>query len=115
MIKNIKDLSKVALNAQDVMVMATVKLKKTVLDLSTVENKKDLEGREQLLKLEIIAVGSEVLFKPKDLIEVKDNARINFDILEEVDLGKGWIQEFRVGVFHMNNIEYAISPDNYKE
>ena len=57
MIKKIKDLSKVILNNQDVMLMATVKSKiKSGLDLSGM-NQADLKTTEDLLKLEIVAVG----------------------------------------------------------
>lgn len=116
MIEKIKDLSKVSLNAQDVMLMATVKSKiKSGLDLSAMNNKDKEDSTEELLKTEIIAVGKEVTqFKPKQLATRKLHSSFPYDVLDTQKQGLETI-EFRVAVVHMNNIEYAIDQDNYNE
>lgn len=118
MIKKIKDLKDSILNPQDVMLMITVKLKKSTLDLSGMD-KKDLEDREQLLKMEIVTVGKEVKentdFKPKQIVSTKENTRFAWSLFEEEKLDGGWIKEYRISVIHMNNIEFAVEPRNYKD
>jgi len=113
MVEKIKDLSRVILNNQDVMLMAKVKSKiKSSLDLSSM-NQKDLEDMEELLSTEILVVGSEVTaFTPGQYCIRKPNSPFMYDILKVEKTDALENVEYRVAVLHMNNILFATNFEN---
>ena len=113
MIKKVKDLSKVILNKEDVLVKQIVESKKRSIILSDEQQKKLDEDNVKLISMEIIAKGSSVHFDVGDYIETKGNLRVNFEIVDSVE-ANGIKLEQRVFVIHMNNIEYAVKPENYE-
>lgn len=109
MIGNVKDLSKVILNPQDVLVKATlIKKKETKIILTGLsdEDKADFEEWSAV----IIATGKDVdVFNVGDIVvEFKSNQ------LQSRSLGKEEDAD-RISVIHMNNIEIAATPDNYEQ
>lgn len=116
MVEKIKDLSKVVLNSQDVMLMAMVKSKiKSNLDLSSMAQK-DKEDMEELISTEILAVGCDVkVFTPGQMCIRKPNSPFMYDILKTDKLPTMETVEYRVAVLHMNNILFATDLDNFNE
>lgn len=106
----VKDLSKVILNPQDVMIKALVKTTTASgLDLSLMA-KKDLESLEEVISMVIVARGKDVeVFNTGDYVFIKNGVRMMFEILDAVDT----LQQ-RLFVVSMFNIEYAVNPDNYE-
>jgi len=113
MIEKIKDLSKVVLNSQDVMVVSRVKSKiKSNLDLSSM-NAVDKESMETLIDTKILAVGCDVkVFTPEQMCIRKPNSSFVYDILKTERLDTMETIEHRIAVLHMNNILLATNPEN---
>ena len=111
-IKKVKDLSKLSLNNQDVMIKAIVeipvgKASGLNLDLSHM-NKEDKDAMEKIKSLEIVAKGQEVTgFEIGQYISLKANRYPDYDALTE-DTTE------RIFVFHMNQIAYAINKSDYE-
>jgi len=105
-----KDLSKVSLNSQDVMLKLKVKCSKASelnLDLSAM-NKEDREAMEEILSITIVAVGKEVTeFKVGQLASLKSERHLPaYDALNED-------KTERAVVLSQSMISYAIdSPEN---
>lgn len=112
MIQKIKDLSKVSINAQDVMLLVTVETKKANglnLDLSAM-NKQDLDELEKIISVEVITSGVEAsIFKKGQIVSMKNNSQLGaYDSLTE-DTTK------RVVVVNMVSIAYGVNMDNYEK
>lgn len=111
MITKIKDLKKIFLNREDVMIKALVKKKvSSGLVLPDSVDQKAMEAFEEILAIEIVAKGINVdEFEVGQYISLKSNVRMNYDLLNP-----GVAPEERVSVIHKNNIEFAINKENYE-
>jgi len=117
MIKKVKDLSKVTLNKEDVLIEAMVKVKKSSgLDLSAMDDKSKKEYTEktqEVLDMTILAKGENVVFNVGQHVVLKQGVRFNYEVLDSVAAGIESLEK-RIATIHMNNIEFAINTDNYE-
>lgn len=118
MITKVKDISKITLNPEDVMVKQIVRIKKgssgIILDNLSEEQRRELkDDKLKLISMQIVAKGTNVHFEIGDYIETKGNTKINYEIIDSIE-ADGIILEQRLYVIHKNNIEFAVNPDNYE-
>lgn len=115
MIKKIKDLKKVKLSPDDVMIEAVVEVKvKSSLDLSAVSSS-DMEDinkdREKLISLTLINKGDNVIFNIGDIVSLRPKIQLSYDLVDEVK-GSNKSLEKRIIITGKNAIHYSTSPDN---
>lgn len=110
MITKVKDLSKVILNNQDVLIRAKLMKKSTIIMPDGISDA-DKAGAGEEWKMDIIAVGNEVkAFSAGDIVVSTKTNRVEFHRIDNNNPDSD-----RYFVLHMNNIEFVVKAENYEE
>lgn len=109
MIEKVKDLSKSILNNDDVLLKVTATKRSSILILDGLSESDKSKYQESII--EVIAVGANVKpFEVGDIVVDMKGRDTRWDT-HQIDINDELSP--RVFVTHMNNIEFAVKPENY--